>query len=94
MRGLCDAVKRCESNVLAQLRTGMARINRYLQRIRAADIGLCDCRQALETIELFLFRCTKWDAQRDGMGQLAQAKMQPLVLHKRKGSVRGPKIGA
>jgi hypothetical protein len=77
-RKLYDAVKRRESNVLAQLRTGMARINSYLHRIGAADTDTCDCGQAPETMEHFLFRCTKWDTQREGMRQVAQAKMGNL----------------
>src|SRR5690349_6632936 len=39
----------------SQPRTGMVRINSYLHNIGAA-----------ETMEHFLFRCTKWDAQRVG----------------------------
>jgi ribonuclease HI len=77
-RGLYDAMKRRESNVLAQLRTGMARINNYLHRIGAADTDMCDRGQAPETMEHFLFRCTKWDTQREGMRQVAQAKMGNL----------------
>jgi hypothetical protein len=42
-RWLYDAAKRCESNVFAQLRTGMARIG-------AADTDMCDCGQALGTL--------------------------------------------
>jgi hypothetical protein len=77
-RMLYDAVKRRESNVLAQLRTGMARINRYLHNIGAADMDMCDCGQAPETMEHFLFRCTRWDTQRESMRQVAQAKMGNL----------------
>jgi hypothetical protein len=36
-RILYDSLKRTEASVLAQLRTGMARLNRYLYRIRAAE---------------------------------------------------------
>jgi ribonuclease HI len=77
-RKLYDAVKRRESNVLAQLRTGMARINSYLHRIGAADTDMCDCGQVPETMEHFLFRCTKWDTQREGMRQVGQTKMGNL----------------
>lgn len=77
-RGLYDVIKRREANVLTQLRTGMARINSYLHRIGAADTDMCGCGQALETMEHFLFRCTKWGTQRESMQQVAQSKMGNL----------------
>jgi hypothetical protein len=77
-RRLYDAIKRRESNVLAQLRTGMARVNSYLHKIGAADTDMFECGQAPETMEHFLFRCTKWDAHREGMRDVGQAKMGNL----------------
>jgi hypothetical protein len=77
-RALYDRLKRREADILAQLRTGMARINSYLHRIGAAESGTCDCGQAVETIEHFLFRCTKWDALREGMRRAGQTKMGNL----------------
>ncbi|KAM5528719.1 hypothetical protein FOXYSP1_19200 [Fusarium oxysporum f. sp. phaseoli] len=56
-----------EASVLAQLRTGMARLNGYLYQIRAAPTDECPCGQAKETVEHFLFRCVKWKAQRKEM---------------------------
>jgi hypothetical protein len=66
-RSLYDGFKRIEASVLAQLRTGMARLNGYLYQIGALESDLCDCRQAKETVEHFLFRCTKWDQHRERM---------------------------
>ena len=66
-RSLYDGFKRIEASVLAQLRTGMARLNGYLYQIGALESDLCDCRQAKETVEHFLFRCTKWDQHRECM---------------------------
>ncbi|KAH7464035.1 hypothetical protein FOMA001_g17792 [Fusarium oxysporum f. sp. matthiolae] len=40
-----DALKRRESDILVQLRTGMARVNRYLHRIGAAERDTCNCGQ-------------------------------------------------
>ena len=57
-RSLYDRLNRKEAKILAQLRTGMTRLNSYLNRIGAADSNLCACGQASETIEHFLFRCT------------------------------------
>ena len=58
-RILYDALTRREANILAQLRTGMARLNGYLHRIRAVESDQCDCNQARETVAHFLFRCAK-----------------------------------
>ena len=41
-RTLYDAIKRHESNVLAQLRTGTARIDSYLHRTGPVDTRMCD----------------------------------------------------
>lgn len=63
-RQLYDRLSWKEASVLAQLRTGMARLNGYLFRISAAETDQCACGQAKETVEHFLFRCRKWTAQR------------------------------
>jgi hypothetical protein len=66
-RILYDALKRCESDILVQLRTGMAWVNRYLHRIGAAEIDIYDCGQEEESVDHFLFRCPRWDEQRELM---------------------------
>jgi hypothetical protein len=66
-RTLYDALKRRESDILVQLRSGMARVNRYLHRIGAAETDTCDCGQEEETVDHFLFRCPRWDEQREHM---------------------------
>jgi hypothetical protein len=66
-RTLYDSLRRREASVLAQLRTGMARLNGYLHQIGASESDLCICGQARETVKHFLFRCTRWDAQRTEM---------------------------
>jgi ribonuclease HI len=63
-RTLYDGLKRGEASVLAQLRTGMARLNGYLHQIGASESDICICRQARETVKHFLFRCTRWDEYR------------------------------
>jgi hypothetical protein len=63
-KALYNALKRPEANVLAQLRTGMARLNGYLYRIGAVDSDQCACGEAKETVKHFLFRCTRWLVQR------------------------------
>jgi hypothetical protein len=66
-RLLYNGFKRAEAGILAQLRTGMSRLNGYLYRIKAAGTDLCACGQAKETVEHFLFRCTRWDRYREAM---------------------------
>jgi hypothetical protein len=61
---LYNAFKRTEAATLAQLRTGMSRLNAYLYRINATESDLCACGQAKETVDHFLFRCTQWNEQR------------------------------
>uniref|UniRef100_A0A093UUX7 Retrovirus-related Pol polyprotein from type-1 retrotransposable element R1 2 n=1 Tax=Talaromyces marneffei PM1 TaxID=1077442 RepID=A0A093UUX7_TALMA len=73
-RNLYDGLNRKEAKTLAQLRTGMIRLNSYLNRIGAAHSNLYVCGQASETVEHFLFRCTKWTAMREGMNQCTESK--------------------
>ncbi|CRG92890.1 hypothetical protein PISL3812_09965 [Talaromyces islandicus] len=68
-RQLYDRLSWKEASVLAQLRTGMARLNGYLYRINAAQTDQCACGQARETVEHFLFRCRKWTTYRTEMLQ-------------------------
>jgi hypothetical protein len=63
-----------EASVLAQLRTGMARLNAYLHRIKAALTDQCACGQARETVEHFLFRCRRWTTHRTGMLQCTDTR--------------------
>lgn len=58
---LYDALDKREAGVLAQLRTGMSRLNGYLYKIGATDTEVCGCGRAEETVKHFLFRCSKWD---------------------------------
>jgi hypothetical protein len=71
-RQLYDRLSWKEASVLAQLRTGMARLNSYLCRINVADSDQCACGQARETVEHFLFRCRKWTSQRIALLQTSQ----------------------
>ncbi|EAQ85578.1 hypothetical protein CHGG_06831 [Chaetomium globosum CBS 148.51] len=64
---LYDHLSHKEAAKLAQLRTGMARLNGYLHRIGVAPSDQCACGQANETVDHFLFRCTKWTAYRRKM---------------------------
>ena len=60
-QAMYDALNKNEAGVLAQLRTGMARINAYLYRIGASETDQCDCGAGKETVKHFLFLCARWD---------------------------------
>jgi hypothetical protein len=66
---LYDRLSWKEASVLAQLRTGMARLNTYLHRINATPTDQCECGQARETVDHFLFRCRRWTPYRTEMMQ-------------------------
>jgi hypothetical protein len=74
-RLLYDSFKRVEASILAQLRTGMIRLNGYLHRIGASETDQCTCSQARETVEHFLFRCSRWDQYRERMLQQTETRM-------------------
>ena len=57
---LYDKITKPEARMLAQLRTGMIRLNSYLHRIGLRDSPTCQCGHATETIDHFLFSCIKW----------------------------------
>ena len=80
-RILYDALKRKEANTLAQLRTGMARINGYLHRIGATESDQCACGQAKETVKHFLFRCTMWDSHRAPLLQQTDTRRGSLSFY-------------
>jgi len=50
-------MSRKEAGGLAQLKTGMAKLNTYLHRIKKEPSDQYACGQARETVEHFLFRC-------------------------------------
>jgi ribonuclease HI len=80
-RQLYDKLSRKEASVLAQLRTGMARLNTFLFRIRASTTDQCECGHAQETVDHFLFRCRKWTAQRTEMLQCTQTGRGNMSLY-------------
>ena len=77
-RAIYDALNAKESRILIQLRTGKCRLNRYLHSIRATGTDQCSCGQAPETVEHFLFRCRRWNSEREGMIRYDRTKMGNL----------------
>jgi hypothetical protein len=74
-RILYNSFNHTGASILAQLRTGMARLNGYLHRIGAAESDLCACGHAKETVEHFLFRCSQWDQYREILRKQTDTKM-------------------
>jgi glyoxylate carboligase len=58
----------------------MARLNGYLNQINVAETDQCDCGQARETVEHFLFRCRKWTTHRTELLQYTQAHRGNISL--------------
>ena len=56
-----------EAKVIAQLRTGDAKLNLFLARIKATESVICACGAAPESVRHFLFSCLRWIRQRRGM---------------------------
>jgi hypothetical protein len=79
-RLLCNTFKRTEVDLLSQLRTGISRLNGYLHRINVAETDLCACGQAKETLEHFLFRCTRWEQHRETMFRQTTTKQGSLSI--------------
>jgi hypothetical protein len=77
-RAIYDALNAKESRILIQLRTGKCRLNRYLHSIKAVGTDQCSCGQAAETVEHFLFRCRRWNAEREGLIRYKRTKMGNL----------------
>ena len=71
-RKLYDQLTAKEASVLAQLRTGIARLNSYLFLIKAAPSAQCACGEVRETVEHFLFRCRRWITHRTEMLQCTE----------------------
>jgi len=62
-----DLLTKSEARILAQLRTGMAKLNGFLFRIKATDSEICECGNAKETVKHFLFTCNRWTHLRRDM---------------------------
>ena len=56
-------------------------MNTYLHRIKACETDQCECGQAAETVDHFLFRCRRWTAQRAEMLQCTQTGRGNVSLY-------------
>lgn len=67
-RRMYDNLSKRQASILAQLRTGMTPLNGYLHNIKAVESNLCECGEAVESREHFVFRCVRWSEQRKMLG--------------------------
>ena len=67
-RRMYDGLSKRQASVLAQLRTGMTPLNGYLHNIKAVESNLCECGEAVESREHFIFHCVRWSEQREILG--------------------------
>jgi hypothetical protein len=80
-RKLYDALGRNEACVLAQLWTGIARLNGYLHHIGAIDTDQYACGQARETVKHFLFNCSLWATHRDCLSEQIETRRRGSLLY-------------
>ena len=80
-RQLYDHLSWKEASVLAQLRTGMVKLNAYLHQIKAEASDQCACGRARETIAHFLFRCTRWTEHRAGLLRCTETRRSNLSFY-------------
>ena len=85
-----DLFIKSEARILAQLRTGMAKLNGFLFRIKATDSEICECGNVKETIKYFLFTCNRWTYLRRDMHNQTVERWADLFffLEKRSPQVR------
>lgn len=77
---LYDDLDREEASTLAQLRTGHARLNKFLFSINRTDSATCRCGHGEESVEHFLFQCRNWDHLRTDMTRAMGARPNDLSL--------------
>ena len=56
----------------------MIGLNEYLDRTGATESDQCECGQATESVNHFLFRCTNWDTLRTQMLQQTETRKGSL----------------
>jgi hypothetical protein len=67
-RRMYDDLSKRQASILAQLRTGMTLLNRYLHNIKAVETNICDCSKVVESREHFILHCVRWSEQRNILG--------------------------
>ena len=78
IKQIYNALTRRTAKILAQLRTGMARLNSYLNAIKSTESAECDYCGSKETVKHFLFQCSQWRDQREQILQVANSRWGDL----------------
>ena len=78
IKQIYDALTKRTAKILAQLRTGMARLNSYLNAIKSTESAECDYCGSKETVKHFLFQCSQWRDQREQILQVANSRWGDL----------------
>jgi hypothetical protein len=73
VRLLYDTLPYDLASILCQMRTAKCRLNSYLARIKATDSDLCLC-GAAETIQHFLFECSRWILERQQIRNISRSR--------------------
>ena len=63
-RTIYNQLSKTDAQTLAQLRTSHCRLNKYLNRIGAAESPLCEECGVVESVQHFLLDCKRWSEQR------------------------------
>jgi len=79
-RRVYDELSKRQASVLAQLRTGMTPLNGYLHNIKAVETNFCECGEAVESREHFIFNCVRWSEQREILGAWTGEEDLPRLL--------------
>ena len=67
-----------EARILAQLRTGMTKLNKFLFKV--TDSEICECGNVKETVKHFLFICNRWTHLRRDMHNQTVEKWADLFF--------------
>jgi Reverse transcriptase (RNA-dependent DNA polymerase) len=80
------------SSILILLRTQKIGLNSFLHRMGVPGIdALCDCEEEEETVEHFLYKCSKWNDYRNILGDFT-LKSLAETLQSREGSYRAARF--
>jgi hypothetical protein len=58
----------------------MTPLNGYLHNIKAVETNFCECGEAVESREHFIFNCVRWSEQREILGAWTGEEGLPRLL--------------
>jgi len=81
-RKLYNALNRTDAAILAKLKTDISRLDTYHHKIKVTKTDNCDC-GVLETVQHFLFFCSRWRHQRQDMEAARKEILQYIIFSER-----------